>query len=264
MVKEIRDRERILQFLLQDPFLHVYSIGDLDEFFWPYTRWFSLSGPDGIEALFLLYTADSEYPTLLAFEERRPERAEALLRELSRRLPPHFRAHISDALEPACRSLFPVGHARRSLKMRLDRGALRSPPLNPIPLVRLGRGDLSRVLAFYSEAYPENFFDPRMLETGQYLGVEQAHGLVAVAGIHVYSGQYRVAALGNIATHPAFRRRGFGVALTHRLCSNLFETVDFIGLNVRRENEAAIRCYEQLGFRIHSAFLEVEVGGGPA
>ena len=38
-----------------DPAVHAYALGDLDDFFWPHTRWFAWA-PDGvIEQLVLLY-----------------------------------------------------------------------------------------------------------------------------------------------------------------------------------------------------------------
>ena len=50
---------------------------------------------------------------------------------------------------------------------------------------------------FYRKWYPENWFDSRMLEIGQYIGIRDAGRLVSVAGIRVFSRENRVAALGN-------------------------------------------------------------------
>ena len=66
--------------------------------------------------------------------------------------------------------------------------------------------------------------------------------------MHVYSAAYRVAALGNIATAPARRRRGLGRVVTAAVCQSLLASVDVIGLNVLADNAAARRCYEGLGF----------------
>jgi len=46
---------------------------------------------------------------------------------------------------------------------------------------------LHELEALYCVSYPENWFDPRMLETGCYYGIRQGTSLVCVAGIHVYS-----------------------------------------------------------------------------
>ena len=72
--------------------------------------------------------------------------------------------------------------------------------------------------------------------------------LVSVAGVHVYSEAYKVAALGNITTHPAYRGQGLARIVTARLCRSLLETVDYIGLNVKVDNQSAISLYQRLGF----------------
>ena len=91
------------------------------------------------------------------------------------------------------------------------------------------------MIQLYKESYPENWFDQRMLETNQYFGVWKDDKLVSIAGIHVYSEVYRVAALGNITTHPFYRNNGYGTLVTARLCQSLSEKVDHIGLNVKSQ-----------------------------
>ena len=108
--------------------------------------------------------------------------------------------------------------------------------------------DLDELSAFYRDSYPSNWFDPRMVETGQYFGLREDDKLVSVAGVHVYAPTQRVAALGNIATDPAYRGRGLAFRCVARLCGNLLESVDAIGLNVKADNLGAIRLYERLGF----------------
>src|SRR5258708_20552871 len=86
--------------------------------------------------------------------------------------------------------------------------------------------------AFYEASYPGNWFDARMLETGCYYGIRHEQRLVSVAGIHVYSAEYRVAALGNITTHPDFRGRGLAKQVTAQLCGALQGHVHHIRINV--------------------------------
>ena len=116
--------------------------------------------------------------------------------------------------------------------------------------------DLDEVSRLYDLAYPENAFDPRMLETGCFRGIRQDGSLVSAAGVHVYSGRYRVAALGNVATHPVYRGRGLSRAATAATCLALLETVDDIGLNVRADNVPAVACYRHLGFEIAAHYGE--------
>jgi predicted GNAT family acetyltransferase len=82
---------------------------------------------------------------------------------------------------------------------------------------------------------------------------------LSVAGVHVYSEPYRVAALGNVATHTAHRGQGLATTAVAALCRNLLGTVDHVGLNVAADNTAAIRCYQRLGFRIIATYEECYV-----
>jgi predicted GNAT family acetyltransferase len=97
-----------------------------------------------------------------------------------------------------------------------------------------------------------------MLETGRYYGPRDAGGLLSVAGVHVYSRRYRVAALGNIATHPAHRGKGYGTRVTGRLCRTLLDEVEHIGLNVKTDNEPALRCYRRLGLEVVARYAEFD------
>jgi ribosomal protein S18 acetylase RimI-like enzyme len=78
--------------------------------------------------------------------------------------------------------------------------------------------------------------------------------------VHVYSIRYKVAALGNITTHPDYRGRGYGRMVTGRVCKSLLgDEIDHIGLNVKADNAGAIRCYEKLGFEVVGSFREFNV-----
>jgi len=79
---------------------------------------------------------------------------------------------------------------------------------------------------------------------------------VCVAGVHVFSPRYRVAALGNIATHPAYRRRGFATMATAAVCTHLAPLCDCITLNVKADNAAALSCYSRLGFGVCASYEE--------
>ena len=61
---------------------------------------------------------------------------------------------------------------------------------------------LPEIQALFQISYADNAFDPRMLETGQYFGIWDANQLVSISGVHTYSPVFRVAAIGNVVTHP--------------------------------------------------------------
>jgi predicted GNAT family acetyltransferase len=116
--------------------------------------------------------------------------------------------------------------------------------------------DTHALLQLYKLSYPHHAFDSRMLLTDQYYGVWEAGQLVSVAGIHVFSEQYRVAALGNITTHPNFQGKGLAAAATARLCKAIRKSVDHIGLNVKSDNQRALNLYQRLGFKSVAKYCE--------
>jgi ribosomal protein S18 acetylase RimI-like enzyme len=69
--------------------------------------------------------------------------------------------------------------------------------------------------------------------------------------------------LGNIVTHLDYRGKGFGKAVTARLCQLLAENVDNIGLNVKADNITAVAMYRKLGFEIVGTYFELMVLSHP-
>jgi RimJ/RimL family protein N-acetyltransferase len=249
----LHDRNTIERFLRKNAELHVYSLGDLDDFFWPYTSWFTLADDQEPKAIALLYTGLT-LPTLLALSEQ-PAFMYDLLQSIIPVLPCKFYAHLSPGLESVFRDGYELEPHGEHYKMALkDLSAVWNVDCSPV--IRLSHSDLNDIIQLYKESYPGNWFDRRMLETNQYFGIREDGKLVSIAGIHVYSERYRVAALGNIATHPTRRNKGYGKLVTAQLCQSLSESVDGIGLNVKADNHSAISCYKKLGFEIIASFGE--------
>lgn len=252
----LQDKQEIEQFLRRNILLHIYSIGDLDDFFWPYTTWYGLKTNGNLTAVTLLYSGHA-IPILLALSENYNTIAE-LLRSISHVLPPRFYTHLSPGLESVLSDTHDFVSHGEHYKMALqDKGKVANFDCSGV--VTLGMVGLEEIQAFYQYSYPENWFDPRMLATQQYFGIRIGGQLVSAGGIHVYSSQYRVAALGNIATHPAHRGRGYGKAVTARICQSVSKAVNDVGLNVKADNHNAITCYGRLGFVKIAAYREFMV-----
>lgn len=234
--------------------MRLYELGDLDDFFWPYTTWYALAEHDQIRQLVVLYTGSS-FPTLLGLSAEPLEPMRQLLGELLPILPRRFHAHLSGDLVEVLAGDYRIHAHGPLLRMSFaDPSQLKA--VDTSVAERLTPADTAELRELYRVSYPDNWFDPRMLETGQYYGVRRKGQLAGVAGIHVYSPRYGTAALGNITTHPAFRSQGLATAVCARLCQSLLEQVTNIGLNVRTENQAAIGCYRRLGFRPIATFGE--------
>jgi len=121
----LHDKAAIRALLGRSPELHVYSIGDLDDFFWPYTSWFRRD-----DQVVLLYHG-VELRTLLAFAA--PERAgdlAALLVEAAPVLPARLWAHLSPGLEATVARWYAVSDAAMHHRMALTDPA-RAPAVPP-------------------------------------------------------------------------------------------------------------------------------------
>jgi GNAT superfamily N-acetyltransferase len=164
-----------------------------------------------------------------------------------------FNAHLSTGLIDIFGRENILDYYGSDYKMLLTKSAIDPKDKN---IRRLTVEDLPVIKELYLVSYPENWFDSRMLETNKYFGYFINDKLIGVAGIHVFSEKYKVAGLGNIATHPDHRGQQIGYKLTSALCFDLQKSVDFIGLNVRSDNEHAIKCYEKTGFEIIGAYEE--------
>jgi len=262
----VHDKDLIERYLRLDTPLHIYEIGDLDDFFWGHTTWFAAVGQARIHSLALLYSGCA-LPTLLALAEPVEEPLGELLRSIARLLPRRFYAHLSPGLSEVLAGVEPDGfrlepHGAHCKMTLVDPRRLSEPDTSAVE--PLSAADLPQLEQLYRDSYPDSWFEPRMLETGCYFGSRSDDGrLVSVAGVHVLSQRYRVAALGNVATHPQLRGRGLAAATCAKLCRSLLAVADHIGLNVRADNAAAIRCYERLGFAITARYEEwqCEPGG---
>lgn len=246
------DRAELERLLRADPALHSYELGDLDDFFWPHTTWYRHG-----DSVALVYHG-AGLPILLALD--RPSRVQAmaeLVDGLAFLLPQRFYAHVSVGVEGVLGRHFHLEPSGLHHKMALtDPGRLAGFPQRGHVLTE---ADLSDLIELYSLAYPGNAFDPRLLRTGQYVGLRRDGLLVAVAGVHIWSPAMRVATLGNVATHPDLRGQGLGTAAVATVCRRLLPTVDVIALNVKADNDSAVALYRRLGFSRVADYHEFDV-----
>jgi ribosomal protein S18 acetylase RimI-like enzyme len=250
----LHDKGAIERYLREDVYLHIYSIGDLDDFFWPRTLWFGSKSSEELDAVALLYVGGS-LPTLLALSEH-VHTMLRLLGSVEHLLPSNFYAHFSPGLESAFSAGYDFEPRGEHYKLALRDKAIAA-EYDCSGVVPLVNSDLDELLDFYEKSYPGNWFDPRMLATGQYFGMRDAGSLVSVAGVHVYSPDYGVAALGNVATLPSYRKRGYATQATAKLCQSLLQDVEHIGANVKATNKAALSCYQRLGFEVVATYEEL-------
>mmetsp|Transcript_12407 Transcript_12407/g.20165 ORF Transcript_12407/g.20165 Transcript_12407/m.20165 type:complete len:600 (-) Transcript_12407:113-1912(-) len=293
-------------FKCHDPYLHLYELGDLDDFFWHNTRWFGIkelecsdSAMGAYQCVALLYSggeSESVFIVHSSGSDRSIQFGTKLLNDLVHdfHLPHRFHSHMHPSFIPVLENYFNPFDLLKHFKMKFVNNNDNVNILAAIDtssVVNLTPQDIAEVEQFYSESYPGNWFDPRMLESTKMFGLfchedtctsPSSHGskegtagqggppgrtLLAVAGIHVYSEDYQVAALGNIAVRPEYRGQGLAMVVIAALLKSLISSgdvestchgsIEHIGLNVDASNIAAIKCYQKLGFEIISEFYEV-------
>jgi ribosomal protein S18 acetylase RimI-like enzyme len=251
----LNDKPKIETYLRKDIPLHIYGLGDLDDFFWPYTFWFGSKRNRRLQSVVLLYTATNP-PILLGLASPGEiESIRKLLHSLLPLLPETLYVHLSPGLDDILRREYVLNTHGEHYKMIL-KNMRQVENFASKKVKRISRKNLTAVTDLYNKSYPGNAFDPRMLDTGHYFAYLDGEKLVSVAGIHVYSRKYGVAAVGNITTHPAFRGLGLGKATTATLCQSLLNFVVDIGLNVKTDNIQAIQCYTKLGFEKTHSYYE--------
>lgn len=243
----IHDKTQIEAFARRNPFVHLFKISDLDDFFWDYTVWYGWENNGNISQLCLMYTAPA-IPSILIYPEPPHDDMRDLLNALVNILPPQFYGHLPPDMLDILAPHYHVTPRGEYIKMGLT-DTFRLKDFDTSNVEQFTPADCNRLKALYDLAYPANIFDMRMLETGQYYGIRDGDEIISVAGIHAYSAAYKVAVLGNITTHPAHRGQGLGTATCAKLCQALHANgITHIGLNVLSDNMTAIRIYEGLGF----------------
>jgi ribosomal protein S18 acetylase RimI-like enzyme len=252
-ISQIEDKELLTQYFRRDINLHFYSLGDLGDFYWPNTIYYGIKTRRGVDQVVLLYQG-KDPPTFLALFQPGVF-DQSYLKQLIPLIPDDVYGHLSPGLEKAFSKWFSIINHGPHFKMGLN-GFSQMREVNIEKTELLMAFHMDEIQTLYQQSYPNNAFDPKMLQTGLYYGYRHGGHLVSIAGVHVFSPSYRVAALGNIATHPDYRNQGLARTVTARLCLELKDKVDFIGLNVKVDNAAAVHLYQSLGFNISSKYGE--------
>ena len=172
-------------FLRRNAPAHVYELGDLDDFDWPFTRWFGWERARGARAgRAALHAAASAG----ADRDRRGAGGEGWGADCARYSDAApgstftSRRRCSRSSASATRSSTSEPH----LKLALD--AARCTPRRRARGRAARRGRPARSWTRSTEeAYPETWFTPRMLATRRYVGIRREGRLACVAGVHVYS-----------------------------------------------------------------------------
>jgi ribosomal protein S18 acetylase RimI-like enzyme len=245
----IIDKERILACLETDRLYAAYAIGDLEPELFAECAWAGAESGGRLRALGLVFRG-LDPPAFFMLGE-----------------PPGLRAILGSALHPPRAYLT---YRARHLPVVEEFYAWEQPPDAMWRMVlrekrfRAPAGDCVRLRAGHA-AQVRNLvarggvsgFAAAQIDRGIFYGIFRDERLAAVAGTHLVSPAYGIAAVGNVATDPEERGRGLGTAVVSAVLAELDRLgMRDIVLNVRQDNPPAIRLYEKLGFERHCAFFE--------
>lgn len=248
VVTPTNDKKLLASFFERDPVLYAYQLGDLDPFFFANTNWWSIAAPPAeIQAAILLYSA-FDTPVIQGLTDN--DAQGELWRRLLIDLPPNAHAHYRLRHKTILEDRYQIRALGTHYKMRWNSNSATSQAksIDLTDVVTLSQNDRDQINKLHRRAYPESYFDTRLLETGYCVGAYADDKLVSVAACHVFSKTYGVASLGAITTDHEYRGRGYGSAVTLALVKKLAPDIECICLNVHSDNAAAIKIYERLGF----------------
>ena len=253
------DKDKLARHFQKNAALFAYHLGDLDDFFFSSCRWPVIENDNGeIEEAILIYD-HPQYPTVMAFGLT--DRFGSLLEETIDMLPDKFFCHFHKQVGRIFRRKFEEKSLGLHFKMKLDPERFKTymtdhhlPEKNNI--IRLDTSHTDSLIEFYKTAYPDGYFDPRMLETGKFFGAFDHDNLAVVAGIHVYSNEFNVGVLGSVATEPKYRGKGLATTASARLTEELVAEGKLVALHVAADNHPAMACYKKIGFAIAHEYEE--------
>jgi ribosomal protein S18 acetylase RimI-like enzyme len=125
--------------------------------------------------------------------------------------------------------------------------AAEMPAADEVPeAVRLGPEHAAQALQLATLTRPGPF-GPRTIELGEYFGCFDDQRMVAMAGERMRAGTLHE--ISGVCTHPDHQGRGLARRLMLKLVRRQMQRGETPFLHVMRENDAAHRLYERMGFR---------------
>ncbi len=251
-MKFSEDKNKLYIHFLKSPVLFSYLIGDLDDFYFPLCKWPVLENEDGNidDAILIFNNPRFVCVQALGLTSDFPK----LLQDTIQHLPDSFYCHYLTEYKDIFLEQYEEKPLSSHWKMKLE--SYKKSHSETDDVKRLSMSDYDAVFDLYETAYPDRYFDERLLATGKFFGIFDGDKIIAIAGVHVYSKQYKIAVLGSITTHPDYRGKGLATKVSSRIIEDLKNYVELITLNVQDDNLPAIRCYEKLGFVKHCEYEE--------
>lgn len=241
IVQELREPERIRELLVPRVEYTAYALGQLEPGLFERTHWYAARGDTGT-ALVLHSRGGLGDATFVMGD---PDAAAAILS-----IHPgtqHTYATCQPQHLEILQRTYRLATQQPMIRMGVNREAFQ--PVRLVQTIPLGGVDIRRVNSLYGTEGGPSYYIPEHIDSGVYRGVVMDGRLVAVAGTHVVSPGQRVAVVGNVFTHPAYRGRGLATAVTSAVTEALFQYCDHIVLTVDPKNAPAVHAYQRLGYQ---------------
>lgn len=263
-VRLTTDKVEIEAVLRRDWVYAAYALGDLEPEQSEYCTWYLAEAAQQVSALALVYRR-LEPPVLLTMGD--PAGVAAIFEAVA--LPARIYMASQLATLPVFQAHYDFGddRVRPMVRMAVSGGTFQPAgrQADGHLLRRLGVSDVPAIEALVAHGGPfaPDAFSPAQVAEGLFYGVEAGTAarsdpgeLLAVAGTHLVAHTTKIAAVGNIYTHPGYRGQGCGQLVTTAVTADLLDQGLHVVLNVDSGNATAIHMYEKLGYRTHCPFVE--------
>jgi len=249
------NKKKIFHHFINQAYLQIYSIADLDDYYWKDSEFYGWIEQGELKLVILLHYS-FDIPILSILTENNSFDISRMFISLQEKIPQRVYASFTPGIKTIFRDHYDLESKGDYFKMGLVDPS-RLDMINISEVVGLSGPDELQIMKLYELSYPNNWFLPRMLDHGHFYGLKNGAELISIGGTHVYSSQYKVATIGNVATHPQLRGQGLAVKVIAAVCKSLLQSVKYVGLNVKADNLGAIKIYEKLGFGITHCYEEI-------
>jgi ribosomal protein S18 acetylase RimI-like enzyme len=251
-VRETADEDELLPLLAADRAWCAYALCDLDPRHSSGARFIVALDGSRPCALALLYTLPG---TVVLFLHGHGAATEAIFETLAD-LPSEVMLSVRLSDLPAVGRRYDLRRWWTMRRMAMAPDALTAPRHVEAHLGPLSTAHAAVVRRLFSERSDTVYYDG-MLADDTYVGAWIGENLVAIAGTHIVSWRYSIAAVGNVYTRPEYRGQGLAQATTHAVVSGLGRRgVRDVVLNVNEQNNPALAAYRRLGFQDRGPFAE--------
>ncbi|MCZ6899707.1 MAG: hypothetical protein O7F74_05685, partial [Bacteroidetes bacterium] len=158
----LADRETILHHLIKEAYLQIYSIADLDDYYWEDSEFYSWMEQEELKLVVLLHYG-FDIPVLSILTENNSFDLSRMFISLQEKIPQRVYASFSPGIKTIFNDQYDLESQGDYFKMGLvDPSKLDL--INISEVVGLSGPDEPQIMKLYELSYPNNWFLPRMLD----------------------------------------------------------------------------------------------------